>query len=315
LETAAGFETIQTVSESCLGLEFVEHRHPVDDMLPVPPSADMENPFEGVGATGLDVLTSNKLGTQLMPSAPQQPMQVDEQAYIQDTLALEEALLGDPIIPISLPKDPPGVEMEQMQQQAADFPEQPTSAHTSRRPSSTALMPRPTSLLPVFHPFSSPFLPATESATSSPLLRPRSAIPFGARPSHLRHHSMSTANYLGLHEDHLFAAPLQDALFGFNSRPQSSRNSPALRPVTAHAMLPPPLPARTTSDMSASASGRVAAEEKEGKTGKKEKGLKRKLRRQRTEGTKDSGGVNAIPGMMIFAAGVTIASSMFHRRG
>jgi len=294
--------TAHTLSKSWPVPEPVEAHHSTDDCLPEPPSAETEDPFESVGAVEMDYSTSNKDEILYVSVPLQYPFHAEEQAPMEDGSAVEEVLLGDPILPVSPTKETRAVDDEQ-----------PTSVPTSRRLSSTALMPRPTSLLPAFRPFSSPFFPATESVSSSPILRPRSAIPFGGRPSHLRHHSMSTANYLGLHEEQLFSAPLQDALFGFHSRPQSSRNSPALRPITAHAMLPPPIPAPDDTNTYWSASGSIAADEKEGMSKKKDRGLKRILRRQKTEEVKDSGGVNAIPGMMIFAAGVTIASSMFHR--
>lgn len=119
--------------------------------------------------------------------------------------------------------------------------------------------------------------------------RPVTAVPF-SRPQHKRAQSVGTTGLLGLHDD--YKMPLQTALLGARMQRSASAfatPSPTVRPVTVHGLPDPP-------------KRKISHDVEHGESGDEESGA-RPARR----------GFNAFPGFVIFAAGVTLASSIFRR--
>ncbi|CAI4216505.1 unnamed protein product [Parascedosporium putredinis] len=119
--------------------------------------------------------------------------------------------------------------------------------------------------------------------------RPVTAVPF-SRPQHKRAQSVGTTGLLGLHDD--YKMPLQTALLGARMQRSASAfatPSPTVRPVTVHGLPDPP-------------KRKISHDVEHGESGDEESGA-RPVRR----------GFNAFPGFVIFAAGVTLASSIFRR--
>lgn len=165
------------------------------------------------------------------------------------------------------------------------------------RPNSLPL--RPTSMLQSFPPLRTNSLP--------PPNRSRTGIPF-AGPSHARKYSVPLTGRVGLHNDYLF--PLQDALlgtqssdgfFGGSSSRTSSRASPVLSPLTAECKSGLPDPPR------------VATLETKPEETKTIPDADDKKTREETPPATPKAGYGAFPGFMFWAAGVTIASSVFKR--
>ena len=190
----------------------------------------------------------------------------------------------------------------------------------SQRPESLILKPTPFQSFPSLR--MTPFPPSD---------RPRTAVPFSG-PSLTRKASVPTAGYLGLHNDYLF--PLQDALLGTHSKggffgASSSRASPILSPTTTEcrsglpemsgAVAPieevetesaetaeykPPLPERPR------ATEETETDDEEWV--KVDRPTETKAREE-TPPASPKTGYGVLPGFMFWAAGVTIASSVFKR--
>lgn len=187
---------------------------------------------------------------------------------------------------------------------AAPLPPMPSRRLSLAGPRPNSLVLRPTSMLESFPP------PRTNSLP--PPDRSLTGIPF-AGPSHARKGSMPLAGHVGLHNDYRF--PLQDALlgthsgngfFGASSSRASSPASPVLSPLTAECKPGLPDPPRV-------ANSETKAEVMKPEQTKATPGADGKKTREETPPTTPKTGYGAFPGFMFWAAGVTIASSVFRR--
>jgi len=161
-------------------------------------------------------------------------------------------------------------------QQPVEPPSRPQSSGYS-----TALILRPASA--IFN--LCPLLGGSAAVVDS---RPATAVPF-SKPQQPRSQPVGTTGFLNRHD---YKVPLQDALLGYHtprSAMSSASSSASSRPVTAHG-LPDPPPRRAS---------------ERGEAGQKRDDPKAARRQQPA--------TSSLPGFMIFAAGVTLATSVFRR--
>ncbi|KAL2111460.1 hypothetical protein VUR80DRAFT_9950 [Thermomyces stellatus] len=185
------------------------------------------------------------------------------------------------------------------------LPPRPSRRLSLAGPPPNSLLLRPTSTLESFPPLRTNSLPPPD--------RSRTGVPF-AGPAPTRKNSVPLAGNVGLHNDYLF--PLQDALLGTHSSDgffgtsssrasshASSHASPVLSPLTAECKSGVPDPPRgTRRETKAEVAAKASLETDD----------KKKARGETPSATPKSG-YGAFPGFMFWAAGVTIASSVFRR--
>ncbi|SPO00839.1 uncharacterized protein DNG_03587 [Cephalotrichum gorgonifer] len=176
-------------------------------------------------------------------------------------------------------------------------------AHSSSRPISPIL--RPTSNLSAYPALRTNSVPSLFIPRLDTL--PREAIPFSG-PVHGRKSSVTIAGHVGLRSGQVF--PLQDALFGTRSRSGFFGASPVLSCVTAECKSGREVTERGEREEEVTVEGVAESVAEDDAV---EDVVEIAKRREDTPPASPKFGYGALPGLLFWAAGVTIASSAFRR--